>query len=99
VAQGPVHVLRLGDLSFVGLPCEIFSAWGLEIKRWSPTEWTAVTSLANAWFGYVPTTDQASRRAYGARPTQSLRLSADAGRKMTDAVEVAMWELWESGGR
>lgn len=99
VAQVPVQVLRLGDLTFVGLPCEIFSAWGLEVKRWSPTQWTAVASLANAWFGYIPTTDQASRRAYGARPTQSLRLTADAGRKMTDAVQIAMWELRESSGR
>jgi hypothetical protein len=90
IAQVPVQVLRLGDLTFVGLPSEIFAAWGVEVKRWSPTEWTAVTSLANAWFGYIPTTDQASRWAYGARPTQSLRLIADAGRRIADTAQVLM---------
>ncbi|MFW5869189.1 MAG: hypothetical protein ACOCX2_15290 [Armatimonadota bacterium] len=89
-ATVPVQVLRLGDLSFVGLPSEVFAAWGLEVKRWSPTAWTAVTSLANAWFGYIPTTDQASRWAYGARPTQSHRLVADAGRQIADAAQRLM---------
>jgi hypothetical protein len=90
IAQVPVQLLRLGDLTFVGLPGEVFSAWGLEVKRWSPTEWTAVTSLANAWFGYIPTTDQASRWAYGARPAQSHRLDADAGRRIADAAQRLM---------
>jgi hypothetical protein len=87
VAEVPVQALRLGELTFVGLPSEVFSAWGREVKRWSQTEWTAVASLANAWFGYIPTADQASRWAYGARPTQSLRLTADAGRRIADAAQ------------
>ncbi len=90
VAQVPVQVLRLGDLTFVGLPSEVFSAWGLEVKRWSPAQWTAVASLSNAWFGYIPTTDQASRWAYGARPTQSHRLVADAGRQIADCAQRLM---------
>lgn len=89
-AEVPVQVLRLGELTFVGLPSEVFSAWGLEVKRWSPTEWTAVASLSNAWFGYIPTTDQASRWAYGARPAQSHRLIADAGRRIADAAQRLM---------
>ena len=90
VAQVPVQVLGLGDLTFVGLPSEVFSAWGREVKRWSPTEWTAVASLSNAWFGYIPTTDQASRWAYGARPTQSHRLIADGGRRIADTAQRLM---------
>ena len=90
LATVPVQVLRLGDLIFVGLPSEVFAAWGLEVRRWSPAEWTAVTSLANAWFGYIPTTDQASRWAYGARPTQSHRLVADAGRQIADTAQRLM---------
>ncbi len=95
VAEVPVQVLRLGDLLFVGLPSEVFAAWGLEVKRWSPTDWTAVASLSNAWFGYIPTTDQASRWAYGARPTQSHRLIADAGRRIADSAQVLMWRMVE----
>lgn len=95
IAQVPVQVMRVGEIVFVGIPSEVFVKWGLEIKHWSPGEWTFVAELANDWFGYIPTTDQAHRGAYGALPILSRRLEADGGRKMTDAVQVAMWELWE----
>ena len=97
-AQVPVQVLRLGDLAFVGLPGEIFVRWGLEIKHWSPGTHTFVVELANGWFGYVPTTDQAHRGAYGAKPILSRRLCADAGRQMVDEAQVMMCRLWEDGG-
>ena len=94
-AEVTVQAIRLGDLIFIGLPGEIFVKWGLEIKRWSPAKYTFVAELANDWFGYIPTTDQAHRGAYGAKPILSRRLHADGGRQMTDAVQVMMWDLWE----
>ncbi len=97
IAQVPVQVLRVGEVMFVGIPSEVFVGWGLEIKHWSPATWTFIAELANDWFGYIPISDQAHRGAYGARPILSRRLEADGGRKMTDAVQVAMWELWEGG--
>jgi hypothetical protein len=93
-AYVPVQALRLGPLMFVGLPGEVFVRWGLEIKDWSPASYTFVTELANGWFGYIPTTDQAHRGAYGARPILSRRLIADAGRRMADEIQVLMWRLW-----
>ena len=96
-AQVPVQALRVGDIAFVGLPGEIFHAHGLEIKKWSPAAFTFVAELANDWFGYVPTTDQAERGAYGARPILSRRLCSDAGRRMADAHQVMLWRLWEGG--
>jgi len=95
IAQVPVQAMRVGDVAFVGLPGEIFHAHGLEIKKWSPAAFTFIAELANDWFGYVPTTDQAERGAYGARPILSRRLSSDAGRRMTDAAGVMLWRLWE----
>ena len=94
-ARVPVQVLRLGELAFVGLPGEVFVRWGLEIKHWSPGKYTFVAELANDWFGYIPTTDQAQRGAYGAKPILSRRLCADAGRQMADAAQTMMWRLWE----
>lgn len=96
VARVPVQVLRIGDLMIVGLPAEVFTAWGLEIKHWSPTPFTAVVELANGWFGYIPTTDQAHRGAYGAKPILSRQLVSDAGRQLADAAQRLMWTLWES---
>ena len=92
IAQVPIQVINLGEVMIVGIPSEVFVEWGLEIKHWSPARYTFVAELANDWFGYIPTSDQAHRGAYGARPLLSRRLEADGGRKMTDAVQVAMWE-------
>ena len=92
IAQVPIQVMRLGDVMIVGIPSEVFVEWGLEIKHWSPAEYTFVAELANDWFGYIPTSDQAHRGAYGAKPLLSRRLEADGGRKMVDAVQVAMSE-------
>ena len=94
-ADVTVQAIRLGELLFIGLPGEIFVKWGLEIKHWSPARFTFVAELANDWFGYIPTSDQAHRGAYGAKPILSRRLDADGGRQMTDAVQVMMWDLWE----
>jgi len=94
-AQVPVQAMRVGNLAFVGLPGEIFVRWGLEIKHWSPAQYTFVAELANNWFGYVPTTDQAHRGAYGAKPILSRRLDADGGRQMADHIQVMLWKLWE----
>lgn len=94
-AEVTVQAIRLGELIFIGLPGEVFTKWGIEIKRWSPARFTFVAELANDWFGYIPTSDQAHRGAYGAKPILSRRLDADGGRQMTDAVQVMMWDLWE----
>jgi len=94
-AEVTVQAIRLGDLVFIGLPGEIFVKWGLEIKHWSPAKFTFVAELANDWFGYIPTSDQAQRGAYGAKPILSRRLDADGGRQMADAVQVMVWDLWE----
>ena len=94
-AEVTVQAIRLGDFIFIGLPGEIFVKWGLEIKHWSPAKFTFVAELANDWLGYIPTSDQAHRSAYGAKPILSRRLDADGGRQMTDAVQVMMWDLWE----
>lgn len=95
IADVPLQVMRFGELIFVGLPGEVFTKWGLEIKHWSPTPWTVVVELANDALGYIPTTDQAMRGGYGAKPILSRRLIADAGRQMADWVQVAMWRIWE----
>ncbi len=95
IAQVPIQVLRIGDVAVVGLPAEIFVRIGLDIKHWSPAKHTLVVELANERVsGYVPSTDQAGRGAYGAKPILSRWLSEDAGRRMADAAVVMLHELW-----
>ena len=96
LADVPVHALRIGNLGLVGLPAEIFVRIGLDIKHWSPADFTMAVELANARAStYVPTAQQAERGAYGARPILSRRLCADAGRQMADTAQVLLCKLWE----
>jgi hypothetical protein len=50
-----VMTVRIGDLAFVGLPGEIFSEFGMDIKARSPLKNTIVMGLANDARKYFPT--------------------------------------------
>jgi hypothetical protein len=90
----PVQCLRVGDVAFVGLPAEVFTAIGLEIKRYSPAKQTFVVSCANEKFGYIPPADQADRGAYGELPTQARYLVAEAGPIMVESALKSLQSLW-----
>lgn len=95
-ADVPIHALRIGSVGIVGLPAEIFVKLGLEIKHYSPAPYTFVVELANDRVSnYVPTTDQAERGAYGAKPILSRWLCADAGRRMVDKAITMLHNLWD----
>ncbi|MCS7305489.1 MAG: hypothetical protein NZ602_10340 [Thermoguttaceae bacterium] len=58
-----LQVIRIGPVAVVGLPGEVFTALGLEIKRRSPFKETVIVELANDWIGYIP--DQEGYRLGG----------------------------------
>jgi hypothetical protein len=97
-----ISCLRIGDLAIVAMPGEIFTAWGLEIKRYSPAKYTFVVELASSpdgLTGYRPTSDQALRAgrnkaAYGALPILSLKHCPESGQIMTEAAIAMLYELW-----
>jgi hypothetical protein len=49
-----VQAILLGDVAIVGVPGELFTALGQEIKRRSPYRYTYVVELANDYVGYIP---------------------------------------------
>jgi hypothetical protein len=53
-----LQVLRVGELAIAAIPCEVFTEIGLAIKKNSPFKPTCVVSLANGYFGYLPTPAQ-----------------------------------------
>jgi hypothetical protein len=96
-----INCLRVGDIAIVAMPGEIFTAWGLEIKRYSPAAMTFVIELARSdgMTGYKATVDQCVRGArakgaYGALPTLSQRHCPEAGQMMTEAAIEMLYELW-----
>lgn len=48
-----LQALAIGPVAVVGVPAELFTTLGLEIKRRSPFPNTVVAELANDWIGYV----------------------------------------------
>ena len=50
-----VMVVRIGDTAFVGLPGEMFTEFGMDIKAKSPCRNTMVMGLTNDEKGYFPT--------------------------------------------
>lgn len=50
-----VMVIRVGDAAFVGLPGEMFTEFGMDIKAKSPCKNTMVMGLTNDEKGYFPT--------------------------------------------
>lgn len=51
----PVHALKIGELAVVTQPCELFSQFGLDIKRRSPGKSTIVVGMTDGYNGYCPT--------------------------------------------
>ncbi|HNS32980.1 MAG TPA: neutral/alkaline non-lysosomal ceramidase N-terminal domain-containing protein [bacterium] len=91
----PIQCLRMGQTAFVGLPGEIFTSIGLEIKRYSPAANTMVVELANTRVGYVPPVEQADRGGYGQWPFTNRLLVPEAASIMADAAVGMLWEMWD----
>ena len=49
-----MQVMLLGNVALVGVPGELFTELGIQIKRRSPFRYTYVVGLANDWIGYIP---------------------------------------------
>jgi neutral ceramidase len=59
-----IWAMRLGDLGIVGLPGEVLTEIGLQIKQRSPFATTMVVSLANDGLWYLPTDDAMREGGY-----------------------------------
>lgn len=53
--QAEIWAMRLGDLGIVGMPGEVLTEIGMQIKQRSPFKYTMTVSLANGSIAYFPT--------------------------------------------
>ena len=91
----PLQALRIGEVGIAAVPVEPFCEMGLDIKRKSLFKPTFVVSLANGYFGYLPTPAQLKLGGYEAW-LGSNRLEPEALPKMTDALLRMLTGLKES---
>ncbi|HEY1188765.1 MAG TPA: hypothetical protein VGE74_14010 [Gemmata sp.] len=82
----PLQVLVIGSSAIVAIPCEVFTEIGLNIKKSSPFTTTCVVSLANGYFGYLPTPQHHALGGYETWRARSSFLEVDASVKIEKAV-------------
>ncbi|HEX4609445.1 MAG TPA: hypothetical protein VH092_14705 [Urbifossiella sp.] len=81
-----IQAIRVGDLGIVGIPCEVFTEIGLEIKKKSPLRRTCTVSLANGYNGYLPTPAQHALGGYETWRARSSYLEVGAAGPITAAA-------------
>lgn len=81
----PVQVLRIGDVGLLTVPAETFAEMGLELKARAPFVRTIPISLANGYFGYLPTPAQIQLGGYETWVGTN-RLEAEAAPKISAAL-------------
>ncbi|WBQ05354.1 hypothetical protein [Kribbella sp. CA-293567] len=78
----PISVARLGDVTWVHLPVELFATHGRQLQTESPHPITRVIGYTDGYFGYVVDPDAAHRGTYEAlityfdQPTTTQLLTA-----------------------
>jgi len=58
--------VRIGNVVLLGHPSELFTEFGLGIKKASPAEHTFVVGYANDFVGYIPDRGDFERGGYAA---------------------------------
>jgi neutral ceramidase len=67
------------DIALITNPAELFTEFGLEIKKASPFKYTIVIELTNGAIGYVPTKEAFRQGGYETFYASSSRLDPEAG--------------------
>ncbi len=87
--QMEIQALRLGRVALVGIPNEVFTEIGQEIRARSPLADTLVVELANGCEGYLPTARAFAEGGYETMLARSSKLVPEAGQQVVEtAVEV-----------
>ncbi|MCB0687864.1 MAG: hypothetical protein KDC53_15115 [Saprospiraceae bacterium] len=84
--QVPLQVLRIGTLAIAAIPCEVFVETGLNIKSLSTIKPVFTISLANGYFGYLPTPEQHALGGYETWRARSSFLEVNASDKIEQTI-------------
>ena len=59
-----VQALMIGDLCIIGFPGEVFTQFGLDLRKRNPGIRLMTANTSNAPIGYIPTADEFDRQGY-----------------------------------
>lgn len=89
----PIHALRIGELGLVGLPGEVFTEIGLDIKQRSPFAQTMNVGIANDTVGYVATDQALAEGSYETRLCRHVRAPQGTGKLWADTAVAGLEAL------
>lgn len=89
-----VQAMRVGDMTFVGLPGEIFVELGLSVKKSSPYPNTLVNTLCNgSIYGYVCTESAYAQGGYEPRLKVFSRITPGTGERLAESASALLHGL------
>jgi len=91
----PIHIVRIGGVTLVTQPTELFCQFGIDIKRRSPHPVTAVLSICDGYSGYCPTYDAAISGGYSSTAIYWTRFTPETGYRIVDEACRLLRELAE----
>jgi hypothetical protein len=91
--EAEAMAMMVGDALLVGLPGEVFTEFGRQIRAASPFAHTLVVELANGCHGYLPTEQAFPGGGYETWLARSSKLVPEAGALMVEAAEAAIAQL------
>jgi len=86
LVQAEIHVMRVGPLLFAGVPGELLSCLGRDIRRALVDSPVCVVSYANGYIGYICPKEAFLVGGYETRPARWSRLAPGEGERIRDAV-------------
>ena len=90
-----LHAVRLGDAAIVDVPFELYTEYGLDLKRRSAAEQTFIAELASGpeYGTYLPTEAAMPGGAYGSR-LKNGKVGPEGGRLLVDRAVEAVDKLF-----
>lgn len=81
-----LQAFRIGDLAIAAIPCEVFVEIGLNLKENSAIKPMFTISLANGYYGYLPTPKHHSWGGYETWRARSSFLEVNASEKISNVL-------------
>lgn len=84
----PLQAMVIDERAIIAIPCEVFAEIGLSLQKSTVFKTTCVVSLANGYFGYLPTPAQHKLGGYETWRARSSFLEVDASVKIEEEARL-----------
>jgi len=82
----PMQTARIGNAAIAAMPCELFVEHGLSLKARSDYDYTFVSTVSNAHYGYVSVRESIGQGGYEATISGNTKTCAETGYDMVDTA-------------